>query len=95
MPDREELLRRVMRRQLRLSLAVATVFVVVLAGLPLLNYFRPFEMAQRIGGFPLGWLILALLFYPLTWLLSAYFVRASDRLETELVQETRDREDAD
>jgi uncharacterized membrane protein (DUF485 family) len=82
-----ELTRNMMRRQLRLSLSVAAIFVLVLAGLPLVNLYLPELAATKVGGFTVTWLILGLLFYPLTWVLSAWFVRGSEAIEGEVVKE--------
>lgn len=81
---RREVLRRVMRRQAGLSLRVAATFIFLLLLLPLANLYLPDLMATKIGGFTLTWLILAVLFYPITWALSAFFVRKSEELEAEL-----------
>jgi len=35
----------------------------------------------------LTWLILGVLFYPITWALSNYFVTRSDQIEAEITQE--------
>jgi uncharacterized membrane protein (DUF485 family) len=74
----------VMQRQLALSLRVGAVFFVLIFGLPLFNWLAPGVANARVGGFTLTWLLLGVLFYPLTWLLSAYFIRESDRLEEEI-----------
>ena len=74
-----------MRRQARLALRIAAVFVLILVGLPLLNLYAPEAMAARVGGFTLTWLLLALLFYPVTWILSWLYVRGSDREEDAIV----------
>lgn len=81
------LIRTVMGRQAALSLRVAAVFLVLIFGLPIVNWLLPDLAGMRIGGFTLTWLFLGVLFYPLTWLLSGYFVRESDRLEAEIVAE--------
>lgn len=73
----------VMRRQAALSLQVASVFLAMLFGLPLLNHFAPEFANRNLFGFTLTWFLLGVLFYPITWLLSAYFVRQSDRIEAE------------
>ena len=83
-----------MRRQSRLSLRITVVFVLILVGLPLLNLAAPGAMATPVGGFPFTWLLLALLFYPVTWLLSWLFVSGSDRAEDEIVAEMRGRVEA-
>jgi len=77
----EEFLRSLMRRQLKLSVACAVTFLVVLLGLPLLNYFAPAFMATRIAGFTLTWLILGVLFFPFVWIISWRFIRRSIALE--------------
>src|SRR3954469_18751867 len=77
----EEFLHRLMRRQLRLSIACAATFVVVLLGLPLANYFLPELMATPVAGFTLSWLILGILFFPFVWIISWVFIQKSTRLE--------------
>ena len=76
----------VMRRQAALSLRVAIVFVLLLLGLPLFNLYGAEIANTRLFGFSATWLFLGILFFPITWLLSAYFVRASDRIEGESAQ---------
>ena len=76
-----------MKKQLRLSLSVAIVFVAILIGLPLVNLYLPELAKTRIAGFTLTWLILGVLFYPLTWVLSTWFVKGSERLEDEIIAE--------
>ena len=88
--DRAALVRTIMRRQARLGLRIAAIFVLILVGLPLLNLYAPDTMAAQIGGFSFGWLLLAVLFYPVTWLLSWIFVRGSDRAEDAIVAEMRE-----
>ena len=79
----EEFLHRLMRRQLRLSIACAATFVIVLLGLPLANYFLPELMAKRVGGFTLTWLILGVLFFPFVWAIAYFFIKRSIALEEE------------
>ena len=78
----EAFLQRLMRRQLRLSLLCASTFMVVLLGLPAANYFWPEQMATRVFGFTLTWLILGILFFPFVWIIAAYFIRTSIALES-------------
>ncbi|GAB4456951.1 MAG: hypothetical protein OHK0029_15800 [Armatimonadaceae bacterium] len=77
----------VMRRQLALSLRVGAVFFVLVFGLPLFNWLLPQIANQTLSGFTLTWLILGILFYPLTWALSGYFIRESERMEHEIAVE--------
>lgn len=81
------LAKAVMHRQLALSIRVGMVFFILIFGLPLFNWLAPQAANGRIGGFTFTWLFLAVLFYPLTWLLSGYFIRESDRLEAEIASE--------
>lgn len=87
---RERLVRTMMRRQAVLGAGVSVVFLALILGLPLVNWLAPqVANAPAPGGFTWTWLILAVLFYPVTMLLSAYFVRASERVEADLVVEGR------
>ena len=90
----ESFLRSLMRRQLKLSVACAAAFLIVLLGLPLANYFAPQLMATRIAGFTLTWLLLGVLFFPAVWIISFYFIRRSIWLESdEVVQVAKARKD--
>jgi len=82
----EAFLARLMRRQLKLSIACATAFLVLLFGLPLLNYFAPELMATRVGGFTLTWLILGVLFFPYVWVIAKLFINKSIALENDEVR---------
>src|SRR5688500_4283470 len=77
----EALFHRLMRRQLRHSLACAATFLIALLGLPLLNYFAPELMSKRVGGFTLTWLLLGVLFFPLVWAIAFYFIKRSIAME--------------
>ena len=77
------LARAVMRRQAALSLRVASGFLTLVLGLPMVNYLCPATAATPVLGFPASWLFLGVLFYPVTVALSAYFVRRSDAIEAE------------
>ncbi|MBC8126032.1 MAG: DUF485 domain-containing protein [Gloeobacteraceae cyanobacterium ES-bin-144] len=77
----EEFLRGLMKRQLRLSISCAAAFVVILFGLPLVNYLAPVFMAQSIGGFPLSWLVLGVLIFPYVWIIAKLFISRSMALE--------------
>jgi uncharacterized membrane protein (DUF485 family) len=80
----EEITRKVMRRQLNLSLRVASIFVLLLFGLPLVNAGAPEIANQRVFGFTLTWLILGVLVYPITVLLAYFFVKNSDKIENDV-----------
>ncbi|MES2440650.1 MAG: DUF485 domain-containing protein [Verrucomicrobiota bacterium] len=82
----EEFLSGLMKRQLKLSITCATAFLILLFGLPLLNYLAPAFMAQRVGGFTLTWLILGVLFFPYVWIIAKYFISRSMALENDEVR---------
>ena len=77
------LTQRVMKQQAALSLRVAAIFIVLVLGLPLFNMYFPKAAGTPVFGFSLTWLILGVCFFPLTWILSTYFVRESDKIERE------------
>jgi uncharacterized membrane protein (DUF485 family) len=87
----EAFLHSLMRRQLRLSIACAATFMVVLLGLPLANYFLPELMARPVAGFTLSWLILGILFFPFVWAISWIFIRRSMALEESEIREVQGR----
>src|SRR4051812_41330196 len=83
----EAFLQSLMRRQLKLSIACASTFLLVLFGLPLLNYLCPDLMATRIFGFTLTWLILGVLMFPFVWIIAYIFIKRSIALENQEVKE--------
>jgi hypothetical protein len=46
-------------------------------------------MASRVGGFPLTWLILGVLFFPFVWVIAWVFIRQSMALEAAEVLELK------
>ena len=76
-----ELADSIMHLQAALSRKVAAVFLIILLGLPLVNLRFPERANAPVSGFTLTWLFLGVLFYPITWVLSWYFIRESDRIE--------------
>ena len=77
----EEFLRGLMKRQLKLSITCATAFLLLLFGLPMMNYLAPELMATRVGGFTLSWLVLGVLFFPYVWIIAKWFIVRSIALE--------------
>jgi uncharacterized membrane protein (DUF485 family) len=77
----EQFLRGLMKRQLRLSISCASAFLLLLFGLPLMNYMAPQFMAQRVFGFTLSWLVLGVLFFPYVWIIAKWFIVRSIELE--------------
>jgi uncharacterized membrane protein (DUF485 family) len=82
--DIRDLTARVMKKQAGLSIRVALVFLVIIFVLPLFNWLSPGLAQTQLFGFSLTWLILGVLFYPLTWILSGYFVKESNTIETQI-----------
>ena len=94
LPGDAQLAGLLMRRQARVAVGIAALFLLLLVTLPLLNSYWPAGMQARVLGFPLSWLLLGVLSYPLTWVLAGYFVRRSKALEAEdagLVREQKER----
>jgi uncharacterized membrane protein (DUF485 family) len=85
----DAVLARLKHQQLRLSVCCAATFLVALLALPLFNYFLPELMASRVGGFPLTWLILGVLFFPFVWVIAWVFIRQSMALEAAEVLELK------
>ena len=79
--DQKRLARVVMRKQGALSLRVASVFFVLIVGIPLVNAFLPRLANTPIAGFTVTWFFLGVVIYPITIGLSVYFVRKSDEIE--------------
>lgn len=85
----EIVLEDLVRRQRALSLSVAAVFLLLLFGLPLFNVLFPELGALPVFGLPLSWLLLAVLIYPLLWLLAWYYVTTSRKYEDEFTDLVR------
>src|SRR5881397_3816516 len=62
-PYGEILLEDLIRRQLRLGVSVAAVFLIILFGLPLMNLGFPSLVQMHVLGLPMAWLGLAMLIY--------------------------------
>ena len=83
------LAKNVMHRQAGLSIGVASLFLVIVLGLPLFNFYKADTAAISISGYPFTWLLLGVLFFPITWLMSYFFVKRSDKLEAQTVAEIK------
>jgi hypothetical protein len=75
-----------MREQLRLSLAVLALTVVGLATLPLLLTFVPATRTVAVLGVGLPWVVLAVGVYPAAWGLARWYVRQSERIESDFTE---------
>jgi hypothetical protein len=78
-----------MRRQLRLSLAVTAAFLVGLGIQPVLPEIWPGYADSTVLGLPLPWLVLGVLSYPLLVILGLLYVRRAEGIDddfTDLLQ---------
>ena len=73
-----------MRAQLRLSLLVALIAVVAVAGFPVLLLLVPSVSTLTVWRIPLPWFMLGILVYPVVWGLARFYERQAARLEAEL-----------
>ena len=81
-------LRGLMRAQLRLSLTVLGLGGLTLAVLPLLLAFVPSLRDAHVGPVPLAWVVLGALVYPTALVVARSYVRASERIERQFLDET-------
>ena len=82
----KHLAQAIMKRQMALSVRIAVIFLAILLGLPLVNYYMPSLANAPIFGFTLTWLFLGILFYPVTWILSWWFIRQSNHIEADIAR---------
>ena len=85
----EVVLGDLIRRQLTLALSVASAFLLLLFGLPIFNLLFPELGALPVLGLPLNWLLLAVVIYPVLWLLAYYYVTTSQKFEDEFTELVR------
>ncbi len=84
-PVGEFYLRSLMRSQLNLALAILTVFVVFLAGIPLLFALVPSFAKVKLLTVPIIWLILGVSVPPFLLALGGIYNRLAERNEAEFV----------
>jgi len=81
----DEFLRMLMRRQFSLSAGIASVFILIIAAVPLMNRFLPDVMNAEFMGFTFTWLFLGFLIFPILIGLAFLFVRRSNAFEDEAI----------
>lgn len=81
-------LRGLMRAQLRLSLTVLALGGLTLGLLPLLLSYLPSLRDARVGSIPVPWLVLGVLVYPAALIVARFYVRSSERIERQFLDET-------
>ena len=72
-----------MAAQLRLALQVIGFGALGLGGLPLLFVLVPATRRMDLDGIPIAWLVLAVVVYPVAFVVARFYVRASERIEAE------------
>lgn len=78
------------RRQLRLSVTLAIVFLVSVFSIPFLNQVAPEAMLTPVLGLPFVWLYVGILLHVEFWAIAVVYTVLSNRWERQLV----DRRDA-
>jgi uncharacterized membrane protein (DUF485 family) len=78
------------RRQLRLSVTLAIVFLVSVFSIPFLNQVAPEAMLTPVLGLPFVWLYVGILLHLEFWTIAVVYTVLSNRWERQLV----DRRDA-
>ena len=74
------------RRQLRLSLILAAVFLVSVFAIPLLNWAAPDAMLTPVLGMPFVWLYVGVLLHLEFWTIAIVYTVLSNRWERALVE---------
>ncbi len=82
----EQLVRTLMRAQLRLALRTGALLLGSLGMLPLLFALVPATKTTQVLGLPLPWLLLGVLVYPGLVLAGWVYVRAAERNERDFVE---------
>jgi hypothetical protein len=72
-----------MSAQLRLALRVLAFGAAGLGGLPLLFLLVPATRTMEVWRIPVPWLVLAVVVYPVAFVVSRYYVRQSERIEAD------------
>jgi len=74
------------RRQLRLSLGLAAVFLVSVFAIPLLNYLVPDVMLTPVLGLPFVWLWVGVVLHLEFWTIAILYTVLSNRWERALLE---------
>ncbi|MDQ7826167.1 MAG: DUF485 domain-containing protein [Candidatus Eremiobacteraeota bacterium] len=72
------------KRQLRLSLMLAAVFLCSIFAIPFLNYALPEAMLTPVFGIPFVWLAVGILLHIEFWIIATVYTIASNRWESEV-----------
>lgn len=75
------------RRQLRLSVTLAIVFLVSVFSIPVLNYVAPDAMLTPVLGLPFVWLYVGVVLHLEFWTIAVVYTVLSNRWERQLVDD--------
>jgi len=78
------------RRQLRLSLTLAAVFLVSVFAIPVLNYMVPDAMLTPVLGLPFVWLYVGVMLHLEFWTIAIIYTVLSNRWEQALRDQAGD-----
>ncbi len=78
------------RRQLRLSLALAALFLASVFSIPVLNQVVPDAMLSPILGIPFVWLYVGVLLHLEFWVIAIVYTISSNRWERNVADEGGD-----
>ncbi len=81
------------RRQLRLSLALAAVFLVSVFSIPVLNQLAPDTMLSPVFGIPFVWLYVGVVLHLEFWAIAILYTVFSNRWERNLKDQGGDGDD--
>jgi uncharacterized membrane protein (DUF485 family) len=76
------------RRQLRLSMTLAVVFLVSVFVIPLLNFLAPDAMLTPVFGLPFVWLYVGVLLHLEFWTIAIVYTVLSNRWEQAMAERT-------
>jgi hypothetical protein len=80
------------RRQLRLSVRLAAVFLVSVFVIPFLNQLVPDAMLTLVFGVPFVWLYVGVVLHLEFWIIAIAYTVLSNRWEADLLDESDDDE---
>lgn len=81
----EQFLSVLMKRQFNLSVGIASVFIAIIAVVPVLNRFLPDTMNAPFMGFTVSWFFLGFAIFPILIGLAYLFVQRSNAFEDEAI----------
>ena len=79
--------REMQRRQLRLSVVLAALFIVSVFTVPLLNHAAPDAMLSPVLGIPFVWLYVGVVLHLEFWSIAILYTVLSNRWERSLVDD--------